>query len=63
MLKQYVVRLREQERRRLRKLVSSGAAPARKLTRARILLKADVGERPGGAGLTDRAIAEALDAS
>jgi hypothetical protein len=36
--KKYVVELTEQEREYLRKLISSGTAPARKLNRARILL-------------------------
>ena len=49
----------EAERARLRTLVGSGAAPARMLTRARVLLKADQGE--GGAAWADAAIAGALD--
>ncbi len=44
MNKKYVVELTEVERKRLRKLISTGSAPARMLNRARILLKADVGE-------------------
>jgi hypothetical protein len=36
--KKYVVELTNQERERLRKLLSSGTAPARMLTRARVLL-------------------------
>lgn len=59
MRKTYIVTLTEEERRRLTKLVASGKAPARKLTRARVLLKADSG--PWGPGWTDRAICEALD--
>ena len=59
MRKTYIVTLTEEERSRLTKLVSSGRAPARKLTRARILLKAD--SSPWGPGWTDRAICEALD--
>ena len=59
MRKTYIVTLTEEERRCLTKLVSSGRAPARKLTRARVLLKADSG--PWGPGWTDRAISEALD--
>ena len=59
MRKKYVVRLAEQERSHLSKLMSSGVAPARKLTRTRILLKADRG--PRGPNWTDRAICEALD--
>ena len=59
MRKKYVVWLTEQERSHLAKSISSGAAPARRLTRARILLKADRG--PRGPNWTDRAICEALD--
>ena len=42
MRKKYIVELTEQEREYLHKLISAGTAPARKLNRARILLKADV---------------------
>ena len=55
----YAVSLSELERARLRTLVGSGVAPARTLTHARILLKADQGE--GGAAWADAAIAGALD--
>jgi transposase-like protein len=55
----YRVFLTDEQRARLRTLVGSGAAPARMLTRARILLKADHGE--GGPGWSDAAIAGALD--
>jgi transposase len=55
----YRVFLDGEQRARLRTLVGSGAAPARLLTRARILLKADHGE--GGPGWSDAAIAGALD--
>jgi hypothetical protein len=55
----YAVSLTEAERARLRTLVGSGSAPARMLTRARVLLKADQGE--GGAAWTDAAIAGALE--
>lgn len=55
----YAVALSEAERAQLRTLVGRGRAPARRLTRARILLKADQGE--GGAAWTDAAIAGALD--
>ena len=51
--------LSEEQRAELRGLVGSGTAPARMLTRARILLKADHGE--GGAGWSDAAIVGALD--
>lgn len=55
----YAVALTEVERAQLRTLVGSGIAPARTLTRARILLKANQGE--GGPGWTDAAIAGALE--
>jgi transposase len=44
-MKRYKVVLRNEEREQLEKLISSGIAPARKLTRARILLKVDEGLR------------------
>ena len=55
----YVVRLTADHRRQLAQMVSSGQHPARVLTRARVLLKADAGT--GGPGWEDAAIAEALD--
>ncbi len=55
----YRVELTETQRAELRGLVGSGTAPARMLTRARILLKANHGE--GGPGWSDAAIAGALD--
>src|SRR5687767_13502127 len=55
----YAVKLSEAERARLRTLVGRGTAPARMLTHARILLKANRGE--GGPGWTDGAIAGALE--
>lgn len=55
----YAVELTEAERAQLRRLVGSGRAPARLLTRARVLLKADQGE--GGAAWADVAIAGAFD--
>jgi transposase len=58
-MKKYIVRLSGEERKSLKSLVSSGKGPARIFTRARILLKADVGE--GGPGWPDEKIAEALD--
>ena len=51
--------LTEAERARLRTLIGSGEGPARLLTHARILLKANHGE--GGAAWSDAAIAGALD--
>jgi transposase len=58
-MKKYIVRLSGEERKSLESLVSSGKGPARMFTRARILLKADVGE--GGPSWPDERIAEALD--
>lgn len=58
-MKKYAVTLAEDERAALGQKVSSGRGPARELTRARILLKADSG--PDGPRWTDRAIATALD--
>ncbi len=55
----YAVSLTEAERARLRTLIGSGEAPARRLTHARLLLKANQGE--GGPGWSDTAIAGALD--
>ena len=48
-----------EQRAHRRPLVGSGTAPARMLTRARVLLTADHGE--GGRGWSDAAIAGALD--
>jgi hypothetical protein len=53
------VHLSEAERARLRTLIGRGTAPARTVTHARILLKANQGE--GGPAWTDAAIAGALD--
>jgi len=55
----YAVELTEDERARLRTMIGSGTAPARALTRARILLKANRGE--GGPGWADAAIAGAVE--
>ena len=55
----YRVLLTAPQRARLRGLVGAGVAPARTLTRARMLLKADHGE--GGPGWSDAAIAGALE--
>jgi hypothetical protein len=55
----YAVYLSEEERAQLRTLLGRGEAPARRLTHARILLKANQGE--GGSGWTDAAIAGALE--
>ena len=58
-MKKYIVRLSREERKSLKSLITSGKGPARMFTRARILLKADVGEE--GPGWPDEKIAEALD--
>jgi transposase len=58
--KQPVV-LTETQRQQLRQLVASGTAPARTLTHARLLLKAD--ESEGGPAWSNAAIAEALEIS
>ena len=55
----YAVALAEGERARLRTLIGRGAAPARTLAHARILLKAHQGE--GGPAWTDAAIAGAVE--
>jgi transposase len=59
MKKKYIVTLTEEERRMLQEMLSRGKAAARKLTHARILLKADAAA--GGPGWNDQAIAEALE--
>ncbi len=56
MRKKYIVKLTVEEKEQLRGLLSSGKERARKLTRARILLKAYD-------GCTDRTICVALDVS
>jgi hypothetical protein len=62
--KKYLVELTKDERERLRKLISAGEAPARMLNRARVLLKADIGEHAsGGPALADRQIAGMLETS
>src|SRR5687767_2261339 len=55
----YAVYLTEAERAQLRTLIGRGEAPARLLTHARILLKANQGE--GGPGWSDAAVAGALE--
>src|SRR6202035_4478915 len=60
-VKRYIVRLSDDERERLDALTHMGKHPARLLTKARILLKADASE--AGEGWSDSQIAEALDTS
>src|SRR5215212_6257654 len=61
MNKVYRVTLTPDERQLLRALVHKGTAAARKLTPARILLKADQGR--GGPAWTDATIAQAVEVS
>jgi transposase len=61
MRKQYVVRLLPAERTLLGELIAAGTAPARTLTHARVLLKADRGA--DGPAWTDARIAEAVETS
>ena len=56
MAKKYIVTLTDGEREKLQKMISSGTERARKLTRTRILLKAD-------SNWQDTGISEALDIS
>ena len=55
-MKKYIVTLTDDERETLLKIISAGKGAARRIAHARILLKADQ-------GLTDEAIAEAVDVS
>lgn len=59
MAKKYRVTLTADERSMLTSMINAGTAPARTLTHARILLKAD--EAPGGPAWTDEAIRDALE--
>ena len=61
MKKKYPVILSDTERDHLKRLIASGTAPARKLTHARILLKAD--ESPEGPAWVDDEVAEAVETS
>ncbi len=60
-VKKYVVKLNDNERERLDTLIHAGKHPARQLTKARILLKADTSAV--GEGWSDSQIAAALDTS
>jgi len=60
-VKKYVVRLSREERGRLEEMIHNGKHPAQRLTKARILLKADAGQT--GEGWSDSQIAGALDTS
>jgi transposase len=61
MKKKHPVILSETERDDLKSLIASGTAPARKLTHARILLKAD--QSPEGPGRVDEEVADAVEVS
>jgi transposase len=61
MNKRYPVNLTDTERSQLQELLATGTAPARLLTHARILLKADQG--PAGPAWVDERIAEAVETS
>ncbi len=61
MNKKYIVTLTAEERTMLEEMTRSGKAAARKITHARILLKADVAA--GGPGWPDEQIAAALEVS
>jgi hypothetical protein len=60
-VKKYVVRLSGEERERLEMLLRKGKSPARRLLKARILLKAAVSK--AGEGWSDSRIIRALDTS
>lgn len=60
-VKKYVVRLSLDERAHLEGLIHKGKRPAQLLTKARILLKADVSE--AGGGWSDSQIAKAVETS
>ena len=60
-VKKYVVKLSVEEREYLDQLIRKGKGPAQRLMKARILLKADVGE--GGEGWSDSRIIEAVATS
>jgi hypothetical protein len=60
-VKKYVVRLSTEEREQLQGLLRKGKGPARRLLKARILLKADVSD--AGPGWSDSRIIAALDTS
>jgi transposase len=60
-VKKYVVRLSVEEREQLQALLRKGKSPARRLLKARILLKADVSD--AGEGWSDSRIIKALETS
>ena len=60
-VKKYVVRLSAEEREQLQALLRKGKSPARRLLKARMLLKADVSD--AGEGWSDSRIIKAFDTS
>jgi hypothetical protein len=60
-VKKYVVRLSGEERQQVEELIRKGKSPARRLLKARILLKADISE--AGPGWSDNKIIAAMDTS
>ncbi len=60
-VKKYVVRLGAEEREQLQALIRKGKSPAKRLLKARILLKADISA--AGEGWSDSRIIKALDTS
>ena len=58
-VKKYVVKLSETERRQLHGVINKGKSPAKRLLKARILLKADAGD--AGEAWSDGQIIDALD--
>ena len=58
-VKKYVVKLDEAERNHLQALINKGKSPAKRLLKARILLKADASEH--GEGWSDGQIIKTLD--
>ena len=60
-VKKYVVRLTAEEHQQLKAMIRKGKGPARRLLKARILLKADVSD--AGPGWSDSRIIAALDTS
>lgn len=59
MNKKFFVNLSAEDRQKLESLITKGTGSARRLTRARILLKADCG--PRGPAWSDKQISDALD--
>jgi transposase len=62
MKKKYPVILNEAQREQLKSLIAAGSAPARKLTHARILLKADQSSEEGPSWV-DEQVADAVEVS